>query len=70
MDHNLKQKFNIRFLKIGIISNTGVLQIGVGAGSISEAPPAGYTTVGETQVHLLQPPSVPMQAPVRNLTKN
>jgi hypothetical protein len=70
MDHYLEQTFKIRFLKIGIIANAGVLQIGVGAGSVQRGTPAGYTTIGEKKVGLLPPPSVPLQAPVRNLTKS
>jgi hypothetical protein len=70
MDHNLEQIFKIRYLKIGIIANDGALQIGAGAGKVLRGKPAGYTTIGETTVGILQPPSVPLQAPVRNLTKS
>lgn len=70
MDNYLEQAFKIRFLKIGIIANSGVLQIGVGAGIKPRGPIAGYTTIGESTVHLSQPPSVPLQAPVRDLTKD
>lgn len=69
MDNYLEQTFKINFLKIGIIANAGVLQIGVGAGSKLRGSPAGYTTIGMTKIALLPPPSVPLQAPVRNLTK-
>jgi hypothetical protein len=69
MDHYLEQTFKIRFLKIGIIANAGVLQMGVGAGSVQRGAPTGYTTIGETKIGLLTPPAVPLQAPVRDLTK-
>jgi hypothetical protein len=69
MDNYLEQTFKIRFLKIGNIINAGVLQIGVGAGNIQHGIPAGYTTIGKTKVSLLTPPAVPLQAPVRDLTK-
>ncbi|HJV18178.1 MAG TPA: hypothetical protein VJ546_12540 [Bacillales bacterium] len=67
MDHNLEQTFEIRYLKIGIIANDGALQIGAGGGSVLRGKPAGYTTIGETTVGLLTPPSVLLQSPVRNL---
>jgi hypothetical protein len=70
MDQYLEQTFKIRFLKIGIIADAGVLQIGVGAGSVQRGTPAGYTIIGETKVGLLPLPSVPLQAPVRDLSKS
>ncbi|MBO0962329.1 hypothetical protein J1P26_21740 [Neobacillus sp. MM2021_6] len=65
MDKHLKQTFDINFLKIGIIANAGVLQIGTGAGTIQRTSHiAGYTTIGTT-LGSLSAPAVPLQAPVR-----
>ncbi|MFJ7728556.1 hypothetical protein ACIQXV_20710 [Neobacillus sp. NPDC097160] len=65
MDKHLKQTFEMNFLKIGIIANAGVLQIGSGSGSKPRVPHAGYTTIGTSLVHL-QALAVPLQAPVRH----
>ncbi|MFZ7945838.1 spore germination protein GerPB [Neobacillus sp. 19] len=64
MDRHIKQTFDINFLKIGIIANAGVLQIGTGSGTIQRVPHAGYTTIGTSLVHLTAP-AVPLQSPVR-----
>lgn len=64
MDKHLQQTFDIRFLKIGIVTNAGVLQIGCGAGKAQRVPPVGYTTVGTTLVPL-SAPVAPLQTPVR-----
>ncbi|MFC4799657.1 hypothetical protein ACFPA1_09835 [Neobacillus sp. GCM10023253] len=70
MDRYLEQSFDIRFLKIGIIANAGILQIGTGsAATIPKTTPVGYTTIGETVAPLLAPPSVPLQAPIRDIGK-
>ncbi|WP_223588003.1 hypothetical protein [Neobacillus bataviensis] len=67
MDNHLEQSFDIRFLKIGQMINSGVLQIGVGAGKAQRVAPVGYTTVGTTLVPLTGPIefAVPLQAAVR-----
>lgn len=71
MDKDLQQTFDIRYLKIGLIVNAGVLQIGCGAGHKQRAQPVGYTTVGTTLVHLRAPQTfaVPLQAPVRQKSR-
>ncbi|MFF2449733.1 hypothetical protein ACFVSW_22060 [Neobacillus sp. NPDC058068] len=64
MDKHLKQTFDVNFLKIGIIANAGVLQIGCGAGITQRVSSvAGYTTIGTALVHLTAP-AVPLAAPV------
>ncbi|MDR6123459.1 hypothetical protein QFZ87_003056 [Bacillus sp. SLBN-46] len=68
MENKVEQAFKINFLKIGIMTNTGVLQIGVGAGGKKQGTPAGYTTIGESLVHV-PAPAVPLQAPVRDFAK-
>lgn len=67
MDEYLQQTFDIGFLKIGGMTNSGVLQIGCGALKAERVFPVGYTTVGSTLVPLTGPPefAVPLQAPVR-----
>jgi hypothetical protein len=67
MDKHLQQTFDIRYLKIGQMVNSGVLQIGCGAGKSPRLPPVGYTTVGTSLVGLSGPQqfSVPLQAAVR-----
>jgi translation initiation factor 6 (eIF-6) len=67
MDEYFQQTFDIRFLKIGTMVNSGVLQIGCGALKADRVFPVGYTTVGTTLVPLTGPPefAVPLQAPVR-----
>jgi hypothetical protein len=71
LENKVEQAFKINFLKIGIMTNTGVLQIGVGAGIKERGTPAGYTTIGESLVHVTAPtaPAVPLQAPVRDSAK-
>ncbi|ETI68835.1 spore germination protein GerPB [Neobacillus vireti] len=65
MDKHIKQTFDIRFLKIGIIANAGVLQIGSGAGIAQRITHvAGYTTIGTT-LHPLSAFAVPLAGPVR-----
>ncbi|EKN69338.1 hypothetical protein BABA_10761 [Neobacillus bataviensis LMG 21833] len=64
MDKHLKQTFDINFLKIGIIANAGVIQIGCGSGTKPRLPHAGYTTIGTSTVSLTAP-AVPLQASVR-----
>ncbi|MFJ7728563.1 spore germination protein GerPB [Neobacillus sp. NPDC097160] len=41
MDKHLKQTFEINFLKIGLIANAEVIQIGCGSGTIQRVPHAG-----------------------------
>ncbi|EKN67003.1 hypothetical protein BABA_13982 [Neobacillus bataviensis LMG 21833] len=66
MDKHLKQTFEINFLKIGIIANAGVIQLGVGSGHKPRLPHAGYTQIGTSLVHLMSSaPSVPLASPVR-----
>ncbi|PLS02400.1 hypothetical protein [Neobacillus cucumis] len=67
MDRHLKQTFNFRYLKIGEIVNSGVLQIGCGAGETQRTPHVAYTTVGTSLVGVSAPPqfSVPLQAAIR-----
>ncbi|MDN3016918.1 hypothetical protein PH210_11990 [Paenibacillus sp. BSR1-1] len=68
MDNHLQQSFDIRFLKIGQLVNSGVLQIGCGAAKGQRVAPVGYTTVGSTLVPLAAAPiefAVPLQAAVR-----
>ncbi|WP_413299630.1 hypothetical protein AA0X95_16350 [Bacillus sp. 1P10SD] len=71
MDNKLEQAFKINFLKIGTMTNTGALQIGVGAGRKKRGPSAGYTTIGESLVQVTAPtaPAVPLQAAVRDFAK-
>lgn len=69
MDRYLEQDFKINFLKIGYLTNASVLQIGVGAGKMKRGPKAGLTTIGETAVSI-EAPAVPLQAPVRERTKD
>ncbi|WP_338450935.1 hypothetical protein R4Z09_03165 [Niallia oryzisoli] len=64
MDKHLQQTFDIGFLKIGIVTNAGVLQIGCGAGKAQRLPPIAYTTIGTTLVPL-SAPAVPLQTQVR-----
>jgi hypothetical protein len=68
VENKVEQAFKINFLKIGIMTNTGALQIGVGAGSKKQGTPAGYTTIGESLVSV-PAPAVPLQAPVRDFAK-
>ncbi|MDQ1144005.1 hypothetical protein QE429_000832 [Bacillus sp. SORGH_AS 510] len=68
MDQYLEQDFKINLLKIGMITNAGVLQIGVGAGKRKSGTKAGYTTIGEKPVSI-SAPAVPLQAAVRDVTK-
>lgn len=71
MDRYLEQTFEIRFLKIGIIANAGILQIGTGsAATIPKTTPVGYTTIGGTLAPLLAPPTVPLQAPIRDIRQS
>ncbi|MGG3468473.1 hypothetical protein ABES02_13430 [Neobacillus pocheonensis] len=66
MDKHLQQAFDIRFLKIGQMINSGCLQIGCGAGKAQRVAPVGYTTVGTTLVPLGGIEfAVPLQAAVR-----
>ena len=67
MDRHLRQTFEFRYLKIGSIVNTGVLQIGCGAGEVKPIPPVAYTTIGTSLVGVSGPAefSVPLQAAVR-----
>jgi hypothetical protein len=67
MNGHLKQTFDFRYLKIGGIVNSGVMQIGCGAGKAPRVAPVGYTTVGHTLVPLTGPIefAVPLQAAVR-----
>ncbi|MEH7505534.1 hypothetical protein V7152_26705 [Neobacillus drentensis] len=60
MDEHLQQIFDIRFLKIGQIINSGVLQIGCGSGGAKRVSHVGYTTVGPKLVPLQF--AVPLQA--------
>jgi len=71
MDEHLQQSFDIRFLKIGTMVNSAVLQIGCGSLKAERVFPAGYTTVGSTLVPITGPPqfAVPLQAPVRSTPK-
>ncbi|MGG3563207.1 spore germination protein GerPB [Neobacillus rhizosphaerae] len=71
MENKIEQAFKINFLKIGTMTNTGVLQIGVGAGITQKGAPAGYTTIGESLVHVTAPtaPAVPLQAAVRDFAE-
>ncbi|MFJ7730227.1 spore germination protein GerPB [Neobacillus sp. NPDC097160] len=65
MNKHLKQTFEINFLKIGIIANAGVIQIGCGSGVKPRLPHAGYTQIGTSLVHLTAiSPSVPLASPV------
>lgn len=68
MDQYLEQDFKINFLKIGYITNAGVLQIGVGGGRKKPGTKAGYTLVGEKPISI-SAPAVPLQAAVRDVTK-
>ncbi|MEO2078188.1 MAG: hypothetical protein ABGX20_22900 [Bacillus sp. (in: firmicutes)] len=68
MDQYLEQDFKISFLKIGMITNAGVLQIGVGGGRAKPGYKAGFTTIGEKPVSI-SAPAVPLQAAVRDVTK-
>jgi hypothetical protein len=68
LDNYLEQDFKINFLKIGILTNAGVLQIGVGGGRKKPGPKAGFTTIGESAVSI-QAPAVPLQAAIREHTK-
>ncbi len=67
MDKHLQQTFDFRYIKIGMIVNGGVLQIGCGSGQTQRISQiVGYTTVGSTLVPLAAPQqAVPLQAPVR-----
>ncbi|WP_462410422.1 spore germination protein GerPB [Neobacillus sp. Marseille-QA0830] len=67
MNQHFKQAFDINVLKIGQITNSGVFQIGSGAGKAQQVAPIGYTTVGTSLVPLGAPEefAVPLQAPVR-----
>lgn len=67
MDKHLKQTFDFRYVKIGVMANGGVLQIGCGSSQVQRVPPVGYTTIGGKLVPLSAPQqfAVPLQAPVR-----
>lgn len=70
MDKYLEQTFNINFLKIGVVSNTGVLKIGT-AGMIRRTTPSiygGYFSLSGI-TYGTPPLSVPLQSPVRAQNK-
>ena len=66
MDKYLEQTFTINSLKIGSMTNAGVLKIG-SAGTVSRTTPSIYGQYGTlTGIDSkLISPAVPLQAPVR-----
>lgn len=77
MNLYIQQSIHIRFIKIGGISNSSVLQIGsagiikpaaylYNTGGFTQAAPLAFKQPLTTTPSLLETPAVPLQAPVRD----
>jgi hypothetical protein len=67
MDNYLEQTFNFNSIKIGTMTNAGVLKIG-SAGMVKRTSPSIYGQFGTLSGinSALLSPAVPLEAPVRN----